>query len=94
VLLITDGRFSGATWGACVGHVAPEAAVGGPIGLVTDGDPISIDVAARRLELEVDPAELDRRRQAWKPPEPRYATGALAKYARLVGGADRGAVCG
>jgi dihydroxy-acid dehydratase len=93
VLLITDGRFSGATYGACVGHVAPEAFVGGPIGLVTDGDPISIDVAARRLELEVDPAELDRRRQAWKPPEPRYARGALAKYAALVGGADRGAVC-
>jgi dihydroxy-acid dehydratase len=94
VLLITDGRFSGATYGACVGHVAPEAFVGGPIGLVTDGDPISIDVAARRLDLEVDPAELDRRRQAWKPPEPRYARGALAKYAALVGGADRGAVCG
>src|SRR5215213_653236 len=94
VLLITDGRFSGATYGACVGHVAPESAVGGPIGLVENGDPISIDVAARRLELEVDPAELDRRRQAWKPPEPRYTTGALAKYARLVGGADRGAVCG
>jgi dihydroxy-acid dehydratase len=93
VLLITDGRFSGATYGACVGHVAPEAFVGGPIGLVTDGDPISIDVAARRLDLEVDPAELDRRRQAWKPPEPRYARGALAKYAALVGGADRGAVC-
>jgi dihydroxy-acid dehydratase len=94
VLLITDGRFSGATWGACVGHVAPEAAVGGPIGLVENGDPISIDVAARRLDLEVDAAELDRRRQGWKPPEPRYTTGALAKYARLVGGADRGAVCG
>jgi dihydroxy-acid dehydratase len=94
VLLITDGRFSGATWGACVGHVAPEAFVGGPIGLVADGDPISIDVATRRLELEVDPAELDRRRQAWKPPEPRYARGALAKYAALVGGADQGAVCG
>jgi dihydroxy-acid dehydratase len=94
VLLITDGRFSGATYGACVGHVAPEAFVGGPIGLVENGDPISIDVAARRLDLEVDQAELDRRRQAWKPPEPRYATGALAKYARLVGGADRGAVCG
>jgi len=94
VLLITDGRFSGATWGACVGHVAPEAFVGGPIALVTDGDPISIDVPARRLELEVDPAELDRRRQAWKPPQPRYTRGALAKYAALVGGADRGAVCG
>jgi dihydroxy-acid dehydratase len=94
VVLITDGRFSGATWGACIGHVAPEAFVGGPIGLVTDGDPISVDVAARRLDLEVDPAELDRRRQAWKPPEPRYTRGALAKYASLVGGADRGAVCG
>jgi len=94
VLLITDGRFSGATYGACVGHVAPEAFVGGPIGLVEDGDPISIDVADRRLELEVDPAELDRRRQAWTAPEPRYARGALAKYAALVGGADRGAVCG
>jgi dihydroxy-acid dehydratase len=94
VLLITDGRFSGATWGACVGHVAPEAFVGGPIALVEDGDPISIDVPARRLELEVDPAELDRRRQAWKPPEPRYTRGALAKYAALVGGADQGAVCG
>ena len=64
VLLITDGRFSGATWGACVGHVAPEAFVGGPIGLVADGDTISIDVAARRLDLEVDADELDRRRQA------------------------------
>jgi dihydroxy-acid dehydratase len=94
VVLITDGRFSGATWGACIGHVAPEAAVGGPIGLVADGDTISIDVAARRLDLEVHPTELDRRRQAWKPPQPRYARGALAKYARLVGGADRGAVCG
>jgi dihydroxy-acid dehydratase len=94
VLLITDGRFSGATWGACVGHVAPEAFVGGPIALVADGDPISIDVPARRLELEVDPGELERRRQAWKPPQPRYTRGALAKYAALVGGADRGAVCG
>jgi dihydroxy-acid dehydratase len=77
-----------------VGHVAPESAVGGPIGLVEHGDAISIDVAARRLELEVDPGDLDRRRQAWKPPEPRYARGALAKYAALVGGADQGAVCG
>jgi dihydroxy-acid dehydratase len=94
VVLITDGRFSGATWGACIGHVAPEAFVGGPIGLVADGDPISVDVAARRLDLEVDPTELDRRRQAWKPPQPRYVRGALAKYASLVGGADQGAVCG
>jgi dihydroxy-acid dehydratase len=94
VVLITDGRFSGATWGACIGHVAPEAFVGGPIGLVVDGDPISVDVAARRLDLEVDPTKLDRRRQAWRQPEPRYVRGALAKYASLVGGADRGAVCG
>jgi dihydroxy-acid dehydratase len=68
--------------------------VGGPIGLVADGDPISVDVAGRRLDLEVDPTELDRRRQAWRQPEPRYVRGALAKYAALVGGADRGAVCG
>jgi dihydroxy-acid dehydratase len=94
VLLITDGRFSGATYGACSGHVAPEAFLGGPIGLVAEGDTIAIDVPARRLDLEVDPAELERRRQAWKAPEPRYARGALAKYARLVGGADTGAVCG
>jgi dihydroxy-acid dehydratase len=94
VLLITDGRFSGATYGACVGHVVPEAFVGGLIGLVAEGDTISIDVAARRLDLEVDPAELDRRRQAWKPSEPRYPRGALAKYAAPVGGADRGVVCG
>jgi Dehydratase family len=77
----------GATYGACVGHVVPEAFVGGPIGLVVDGDPISIDVAARRLDLEVDPEELDRRRQAWKAPEPRYTRGALAKYAAPVGAA-------
>jgi dihydroxy-acid dehydratase len=94
VMLITDGRFSGATWGACIGHVAPEAAVGGPIALVQDGDTIVLDVPGRRLDLEVDPQELDRRRQAWKPPEPRYVRGALAKYASLVGGADQGAVCG
>jgi dihydroxy-acid dehydratase len=94
VALLTDGRFSGATYGACIGHVAPEAFLGGPIGLVAEGDTIAIDVPARRLDLEVDPAELERRRQAWKAPEPRYARGAMAKYARLVGGADTGAVCG
>jgi dihydroxy-acid dehydratase len=94
VALVTDGRFSGATWGACIGHVAPEAWDGGPIGLVADGDPIAIDVAARRLDLEVGDAELERRRAAWKRPPARYSSGALAKYARLVGGADQGAVCG
>jgi dihydroxy-acid dehydratase len=94
VALVTDGRFSGATWGACIGHVAPEAWDGGPIGLVADGDPIAIDVAGRRLDLEVGDDELERRRAAWKRPAPRYTSGALAKYARLVGGADQGAVCG
>jgi dihydroxy-acid dehydratase len=90
--LITDGRFSGATKGYSVGHVAPEAFVGGPIALVRDGDQIVIDAANRRLDLLVEEAELDRRRAAWSAPEPRYATGALAKYARLVGSASRGAV--
>jgi dihydroxy-acid dehydratase len=94
VVLVTDGRFSGATWGACIGHVAPEAFDGGPIALVTDGDPIALDVAGRRIDLEVDDAELERRRAAWKRPTPRYTSGVLAKYARLVGGADQGAVCG
>jgi dihydroxy-acid dehydratase len=90
--LVTDGRFSGATKGYSVGHVAPEAAVGGPIALVREGDQIVIDAANRRLELAVDEAELEARRRAWIPPAPRYASGALAKYARLVGSASRGAV--
>jgi dihydroxy-acid dehydratase len=94
VVLVTDGRFSGATWGACIGHVAPEAFDGGPIALVQDGDPITLDVAGRRIDLEVDDAELERRRAAWKRPAPHYTSGVLAKYARLVGGADQGAVCG
>ena len=94
VVLVTDGRFSGATWGACIGHVAPEAFDGGPIALVQDGDPIALDVASRRIDLEVDDAELERRRAAWKRPSPHYTSGVLAKYARLVGGADQGAVCG
>jgi len=94
VLLLTDGRFSGATYGPCVGHVAPEAFDGGPIALVADGDRIRLDVPARRLDLLVDDSELERRRAGWKQPAPRYPSGALAKYARLVSGADRGAVCG
>jgi dihydroxy-acid dehydratase len=93
VVLLTDGRFSGATFGACVGHVAPEAWDGGPIALVADGDPILLDVVERRLELGVDEAELARRRAAWQRPAPHYTTGAMAKYAALVSGADRGAVC-
>ena len=93
VLLITDGRFSGATHGPCIGHVAPEATHGGPIALVADGDRIRLDMRARTLDLLVEPAELDRRRAGWKPRAPRYETGALAKYARLVGSAAQGAVC-
>jgi dihydroxy-acid dehydratase len=92
VALVTDGRFSGATHGIVVGHVAPEAAVGGPIGLVKNGDRITIDVAKRRIDLDVDSDETARRRTAWRAPEPRYRTGALAKYAKLVGSASEGAV--
>lgn len=90
--LITDGRFSGGTHGFCVGHVAPEAVDGGPIAFVADGDRIVIDVPSRRIDLLVDEAELSSRRANWKLPEPKYQTGALAKYARLVTGADQGAV--
>jgi dihydroxy-acid dehydratase len=92
VALITDGRFSGATSGMSVGHIAPEAADGGPIALIQEGDTIVIDAANRRLDLDVDAAELDRRRAGWKAPEPRYRTGFLAKYASLVQSASRGAV--
>jgi dihydroxy-acid dehydratase len=90
--LLTDGRFSGGTHGFCIGHVAPEAVDGGPIAFVEDGDRILIDVTERRIDLLVDQGELTRRRATWKLPEPRYTTGVLAKYARLVTGADRGAV--
>jgi dihydroxy-acid dehydratase len=94
VLLLTDGRFSGATAGPCIGHVAPEATHGGPIALVADGDRIRLDMTTRTLDLLVDDAELDRRRADWKPRPPRYETGVLAKYAKLVGSAATGAVCG
>ncbi len=90
--LVTDGRFSGGTHGFCVGHVAPEAVDGGPIALVEDGDRIVIDATSRRLDLLVEESELQNRLASWKLPEPRYTTGVLAKYARLVTGADRGAV--
>jgi dihydroxy-acid dehydratase len=92
VALITDGRFSGATKGFSVGHIAPEAFVGGPIALVRDGDRITIDADARRLQVEVDDAELERRRAEWTQPAPRYTQGALAKYAAVVGQANHGAV--
>jgi dihydroxy-acid dehydratase len=91
VALVTDGRFSGATRGACVGHVVPEAFDGGPIALVRDGDLITIDVPGRRLTLELDDGELGRRQAAWQPPV-RHARGVLARYVALVSGADRGAV--
>ncbi len=90
--LVTDGRFSGGTHGLCVGHVAPEAVDGGPIALVSDGDRIVLDVPARRIDMMVATEELERRRAQWKLPEPRYTRGVLAKYARLVTGAERGAV--
>src|SRR5438874_649414 len=90
--LVTDGRFSGGTHGFCVGHVAPEAVDGGPIAFVEDGDRIVVDAEARTIDLMVDAGDLERRRKNWKLPEPRYTTGALAKYARLVTGAERGAV--
>ena len=89
---VTDGRFSGGTYGLVVGHVAPEAAVGGTIALVHEGDRVTIDAEKRLLQLEVDEADLARRRAAWTPPAPRYTRGVLAKYARLVGSASRGAV--
>jgi dihydroxy-acid dehydratase len=92
VALVTDGRFSGATHGFSVGHVAPEAAQGGPIALVQEGDEIVLDVPTRTLDLLVDDTELERRREAWKPPPPRYTAGALEKYARIVGSAAKGAV--
>jgi dihydroxy-acid dehydratase len=90
--LVTDGRFSGGTHGFCIGHVAPEAVDAGPMAFVADGDTIVIDVPSRSIELDVAPAVLSARRAGWKPPEPRYRHGVLAKYARLVAGAERGAV--
>ncbi|TMK29836.1 MAG: dihydroxy-acid dehydratase [Actinobacteria bacterium] len=92
VALVTDGRFSGATKGFSVGHIAPEALVGGPIAMLRDGDRIEIDAENRRIDLLVEEAELATRRAAWKPPAPRYESGALAKYARLVSSASEGAV--
>jgi dihydroxy-acid dehydratase len=92
VALITDGRFSGGTRGFCIGHVGPEAAVGGPIGLLQDGDMIAIDAEAGTLDVEVPPEELDRRRQAWQPHPTMYTSGTLWKYAQTVGPAEKGAV--
>ncbi|MFM1986768.1 MAG: Dihydroxy-acid dehydratase [Actinomycetota bacterium] len=93
VMLITDGRFSGATAGFCIGHVAPEATDGGPIALAQTGDKIRLDLEARRLDLLVDAVELEKRRAGWKPADPRYTSGVLGKYAKLVGTSAEGAVC-
>ncbi len=90
--LVTDGRFSGATWGFCIGHVAPEATDGGPIAFVRDGDRIRIDVPSKSLDLLVDDDELATRRQGWSPNAPRYTEGVLGKYVKLVNGAETGAV--
>jgi dihydroxy-acid dehydratase len=92
VALLTDGRFSGATRGICVGHIAPEAAIGGPLALVQNGDRIRIDADARTLDVLIDDAELARRRAVWVAPVPRHRAGLLAKYAQSVGQADLGAV--
>src|SRR5688572_8993667 len=92
VALITDGRFSGGTHGLMIGHVAPEAALGGPIGIVEEGDPIVIDVDARRLDLDIPEEEIVRRLSAWTPPQPRHVGGVMAKYAALVSSASEGAV--
>jgi dihydroxy-acid dehydratase len=90
--LITDGRFSGGTWGFCIGHVAPEAVDGGPIAFVRDGDRIRIDVPTLSLDVLVDEAELAARREGWTPNPPRYTSGVLGKYARLAQGAEKGAI--
>ena len=90
--LITDGRFSGGTWGFCIGHVAPEATDGGPIAFINDGDKILIDVPSLKIDLLVSEAELAKRKKGWKPNPPRYTSGVLAKFAKLVQGADRGAI--
>ncbi|MFM9137977.1 MAG: dihydroxy-acid dehydratase, partial [Actinomycetota bacterium] len=90
--LITDGRFSGGTWGFCIGHVAPEAVDGGPIAFVNNGDKVRIDVPTKSLDLLVDAATLAERRKGWKPNPPRYTSGVLAKFAKLVQGAEKGAI--
>ena len=94
VLLLTDGRFSGGTTGLCVGHVAPEAVDGGPIAFVRDGDPITLDVLNRTLELDVVTDEIEKRKDGWQPNPPKYTRGVLGKYAAMVQSAAHGAVTG
>ena len=92
IMLLTDGRFSGATHGLMVGHVAPEAALGGPIAIVEEGDPIVIDVDRKALDIDIPAEEIARRLERWSPPSPNYRGGVMAKYAALVGSASEGAV--
>ncbi|HET8602621.1 MAG TPA: dihydroxy-acid dehydratase [Marmoricola sp.] len=94
ILLVTDGRFSGGTTGPCIGHVAPEAAHGGPIAFVRDGDRVTLDIPNRTLELDVDEQELEARKQGWEPNPPKFTTGVLGKYTKLVQSAAHGAICG
>jgi len=92
VALITDGRFSGGTRGACIGHISPEAAVGGPIGLLKDGDIIEIDIPKNAINVKLSEEELAQRKKTWKPPAPKITKGCLAKYASMATSADTGAV--
>jgi len=92
VALVTDGRFSGGTAGPCIGYVCPEAAVGGPIALVQNGDIIELDIPKRTLNLKISPEEFERRKNTWKASEPKFKRGFLAQYAKTVGAANRGAV--
>src|ERR687893_672360 len=92
VALLTDGRFSGATRGLMAGHVAPEAAHGGPIAALRDGDTVTFDIESRTLDVDLTPEEIESRLEEWTEPEPRYATGVMAKYAALVTSASEGAV--
>jgi dihydroxy-acid dehydratase len=92
VALITDGRFSGASRGPCIGHISPEAAAGGPIALINNGDIIKIDIGNRKIDLKVSNEELEKRKNAWKPPKSKITKGYLARYAQQVTSADKGAV--
>lgn len=92
VALITDGRFSGATRGAAIGHVSPEAAIGGPIGLLEEGDIISINIPEHKIEVELSDEELEKRKAKWKPRQPKITTGYLARYSKLVSSGTSGAV--
>jgi len=93
VALVTDGRFSGATRGLMIGHVSPEAQVGGPLAILENGDNVLIDVSARLLSVDIPEEEIRRRLNNWRPPKPRYTHGVLQKYSKLVHSASEGAVC-